>query len=407
MMDKEEYAIKVKYEKIASFLNEKQKRIYLGNEAETIGQGGISLVSRITNVSRRRIAEGIKELHKPEEYQLNRIRREGGGRKQSASLDKKLVSDLEKLLESNTRGDPESPLMWTCKSLRNLAAELKAMGHQTSHKMIGELLHKLDYSLQVNKKTKEGASVPDRNEQFEYINKLVNNFQLKNQPVISVDAKKKELIGNYKNNGQKWEPKGHAEEVNMHDFSDKELGKISPYGIYDMEKNLGWINIGIDHDTATFAVESIKSWWLTMGKVLYPDAKELLITADAGGSNSVRSRVWKVQLQKFVNETGLHITVCHFPPGTSKWNKIEHRLFSFISQNWRGQPLINHEVVVNLIASTKTRNGLKVKCQIDKKKYPTGIKVSDKELSLVNITKDSFHGEWNYSIKPNNNNKGI
>jgi transposase len=359
-MDKVESKIKERYEKISSFLTEKQKRIYLGNEAETIGQGGISIVSRATKVSRRRIAEGIKELHKPEDFQVNRIRREGGGRKSNTTKDKELISDLKALLESTTRGEPDSPLMWTIKSLRNIADELNEMGHKISYKVVGELLHELDYSLQANRKIKEGEVSPERNEQFEYINNMVKSFQSKNQPVISVDAKKKELIGNYKNNGRKWEPKGKAEEVNMHDFVDKELGKISPYGVYDIENNLGWINIGIDHNTATFAVESIKSWWLTMGKALYPDAKELLITADAGGSNSVRSRVWKVQLQKFVNETGLHITVCHFPPGTSKWNKIEHRLFSFISQNWKGQPLRNHEIVINLISATKTRTGLKV-----------------------------------------------
>ena len=393
--------LKERYNRMLPFLTEKQKRLYLGNEAYLLGFGGVSEVSRITGVSRRVISEGIKELKKPDEFTFERIRKEGAGRKSTIAKDKTLIEDLEKLIEPLTRGDPESPLRWTCKSLRNLADSLKAMNHKTSHRMVGQILHELKYSLQANRKTQEGGTHPDRNAQFEYINETVKKFHSKNQPVISIDAKKKENVGEYKNNGKEWQPKGTPEKVNVYDFIDKELGKVCPYGVYDIGENMGWVNVGIDHDTASFAVESIRRWWNIMGKEIYTTATELLITADGGGSNSSRSRLWKKEVQNFVNETGLKIKVCHFPPGTSKWNKIEHRLFSYISQNWRGKPLVSHEVIVNLIASTKTSKGLKVKCQLDENKYPTGIKVSDEDLAKVNIEYDSFHGEWNYTIMAN------
>lgn len=394
-------SLQLRYKKILPFLTEKQKRIYLGNEASLIGYGGISEVSRVTGVSRRVVSEGIKEIDAPDEYRFDKIRNEGAGRKKTTETDKTIIEDLERLIEPVTRGDPESPLRWTCKSLRNLSDALKTMNHKTSHRMVGELLHGLKYSLQANRKTNEGASHPDRNAQFEFINDTVKKFLANKQPVISVDAKKKENVGAYKNNGKEWHPKGTPEKVKVYDFEDKELGKVNPYGVYDIEKNMGWVSVGIDHDTASFAVESIRRWWHTMGKEIYSSAQELLITADGGGSNSRRSRLWKIEIQKLANETGLKIKVCHFPPGTSKWNKIEHRLFSYISQNWRGKPLVSHEVIVNLIASTKTSKGLKVKCQLDENKYPKGIKITDKELAMVNMISDNFHGEWNYSIASN------
>jgi len=392
--------LQIRYEKMLPFLNEKQRRIYLGNEASLLGYGGISESSRATGVSRRVISEGIKELEKPKEYRFDRIRNEVAGRKKTIEKDKTILEDLERLIEPLTRGDPESPLRWTCKSLRNLSEELKKMNHKTSHRMVGELLHGMKYSLQANRKTNEGSSHPDRNAQFEHINATVKKFQANKQPVISVDAKKKENVGMYKNNGKEWHPKGKPEKVKVYDFEDKELGKVNLYGAYDIGENMGWVNVGIDHDTASFAVESIRRWWYTMGKGIYPTATELLITADGGGSNSRRSRLWKVEIQKLANEIGLKISIRHFPPGTSKWNKIEHRLFSYISQNWRGKPLVSHEVIINLIASTKTYRGLLVKCQLDENEYPKGIKITDEELGKVNINLDDFHGEWNYIISP-------
>lgn len=389
-----------RYERISPFLNEKECRIFLGNEAKELCYGGPSIVSRITGASRQLISRGIEELEKPEEYEIGKIRKEGGGRKKTKETDKSLVSDLEKLIDPVTLGDPESPLRWTSKSVRKLAKELKAMGHKTSHRMVSVLLHELGYSLQANRKTQEGGTHPDRNAQFEHINSEVETYILNGQPVISVDTKKKELVGEYKNNGKEWRPKGKPEEVKVYDFVDKELGKVNPYGVYDISKNLGWVNVGTDKDTAAFAVESIRQWWYSMGKGLYSQAKELLITADGGGSNSSRSRLWKKEIQNFATETGLEIKVCHFPPGTSKWNKIEHRLFSFISQNWRGKPLVSHEVIIKLIASTTTDKGLKVKCRLDTNVYQKGIKVSDEEFEEIRITKDEFHGEWNYKIVP-------
>ena len=398
--------IKKRFELLAPLLNERQLRLYVAAEALVLGRGGISVASEATGISRPTITIGCKELLDQEKKEgpasspAVRVRQEGGGRKRTIEVDETLRSDLEGLIEPATRGDPESPLRWTARSVRNLADELKKMGHKTSHRMVAELLHEMDYSLQANRKTAEGGSQPDRNAQFEYIHGKVKEFQSCSQPVISVDTKKKERVGDFKNGGRELRPKGNPEKVRVYDFEIPELGKVAPYGIYDQTRNAGWVNVGTDHDTATFAVESIRKWWITMGREAYPKADRLLITADGGGSNGARVRLWKIELQKFANETGLAISVCHFPPGTSKWNKIEHRLFSFISQNWRGKPLVSHEVIVNLIASTMTRTGLTVKCELDTKKYPKGIKISDEELRKVNIVRDEFHGEWNYVIHP-------
>jgi len=393
-------AIKHRFETLSPFLDERLRRIAAAVEATVIGRGGISIVARETGVSRRAISLGCEELKHPKGAAQKRIRKKGGGRKRMVDKDPMLIKDLEKLIEPVTRGDPESPLRWTCKSIRKLADELNRMGHQTSRRMVGELLHQMDYSLQANQKTLEGNSHPDRDAQFEQIYQKVKEFQTMGQPIISVDTKKKELVGNFKNGGREVRPKGNPEKVNGHDFEDPELGKVNPYGVYEPIRNVGWVNVGIDHDTAAFAAESIRRWWHLMGKEAYPDATKLLITADSGGSNGRRVRLWKLELQKLANETGLSIGVCHFPPGTSKWNKIEHSLFSFISQNWRGKPLISHEVIVNLIAATTTKAGLRVQCQLDSNTYPKGIKVSDVEMAEVNIHRDSFHGEWNYTILP-------
>ncbi len=403
-MEKE--LIKKRFELLAPVLNEKQLRLYVAAEALVLGRGGISVAAQATGISRPTITIGCKELLDEEAKQSSRssavlrVRKKGGGRKRTIEIDETLRSDLEGLIEPVTRGDPESPLRWTAKSVRNLANELNKMGHKTSHRMVAELLHDMEYSLQANRKTAEGGSHPDRNAQFEHIHGKVKDFQSCSDPVISVDTKKKERVGDFKNGGRELRPKGNPEKVRVYDFEIPELGKVAPYGIYDQTRNAGWVNVGTDHDTATFAVESIRKWWNTMGREAYPMACRLLITADGGGSNGARVRLWKTELQKFANETGLMISVCHFPPGTSKWNKIEHRLFSYISQNWRGKPLVSHEVIVNLIASTTTRTGLTVKCELDTKKYPKGIKVSDEELRQVNIVRDEFHGEWNYAIRP-------
>lgn len=392
--------IKARYDAIRPHLDERMKRLFAAAEALALGHGGITTVSQATDISRNAITRGMEELTAQPSLPKKRVREKGGGRKRTIDKDLTLKADLESLIEPLTRGDPESSLRWTCKSLRNLADELKAKGHSTSHRMVGELLKEMGYSLQANKKTLEGASHPDRNAQFEYIYQTVNSFQQSNQPVISVDTKKKELVGPFKNNGREYHPKGQPEKVNVHDFKDPELGKASPYGIYDLNHDYGWVNVGIDNDTSEFAVESIRRWWRTMGSDVYPDAKELLITADSGGSNGYRVRLWKAELQRLANETGLDISVRHFPPGTSKWNKIEHRLFSFISQNWRGRPLVNHEVIVNLIAATKTKSGLRVECRLDTNSYPKGTKISDKEMKAINHKRDEFHGEWNYTISP-------
>ena len=358
-------------------------------------------MAKATGVSRRAINVGLKELADPSTSAGKRIRKEGGGRKRAVEKDLTLRSDLESLVEPVTRGDPESPLRWTCKSVRVLAAELGRMGHRVSHELVSNLLDEMGYSLQANRKSREGERQhPDRNAQFEYINSCAQAFQAASQPVISVDTKKKELVGDFKNGGRELRPKGDPELVRVHDFEIKELGKAAPYGIYDIGQNVGWVSVGTDHDTAAFAVASIRDWWKSMGQSTYPGVRELLITADGGGSNGYRLRLWKLELQKLADECGLAITVCHLPPGTSKWNKIEHRLFSFISQNWRGKPLVSHEVIVNLIAATTTRTGLKVTARLDTNQYPKGIRVTDAEIAEIKLHRHDFHGEWNYTIAP-------
>ena len=401
-MERED-AVKSRFELIRPLLDERSRRLVLGAEAKLFGRGGVSLVSRATGVSRAAITEGKKEVETQEPVKAlgtSRIRKEGGGRKRTVETDSSLLKDLEALVEPDTRGDPESPLRWTCKSLRTLAMELIRMGHKTSHRMVRELLHELGYSLQANRKTSEGASHPDRDAQFQYINRRCAIELKAARPVISVDTKKKELVGDFKNAGLQYRPKGEPCEVRVHDFLIKELGKANPYGVYDIAHNLGWVNVGTDHDTGTFAVESIRRWWKIMGSKLYKRPEQILIVADGGGSNGSRLRLWKVELQKLADELGCRIGVSHLPPGTSKWNKIEHRLFSYITMNWRGQPLVSHEVIVNLIRNTTTANGLRVECQLDTDLYPTGQKVSDEEMARLNIVRDDFHGEWNYTICP-------
>jgi transposase len=393
-------AITARYEALKAVLDERSRRLLAAAESQTAGKGGISIVARAIGISRPVIRQGIAELKDPTTLPPGRIRKEGGGRKRASDKDSSLKSDLESLLESTTRGDPEAVLRWTCKSVRQLTAELKRMKHQVSHQVVADLLHELGYSLQANRKTKEGSSHPDRNAQFEHLNGKVKWCLSRHQPVISVDTKKKELVGDFKNGGREMRPKGQPEKVRVHDFVDPELGRATPYGIYDLGRNSGWVSVGMDHDTAEFAVETIRRWWRTMGQPTYPEATRLLITADAGGSNGARLRLWKVELQKLADQTGLRIAVCHFPPGTSKWNKIEHRLFSYITQNWRGQPLRSFQTIVNLIAATTTRTGLKVHAELNTEAYQSGIKVSDDELAMVKIRRDTFHGDWNYEIQP-------
>jgi len=395
-----ETKLAVKYEKIFPMLSERQRRMVAASDAEFIGHGGIVAVSKASGMSRSTIAIGKKELQSGTIVEKERIRKKGGGRKTLFETDASLEKDINWIVSPVTRGDPESPLIWCSKSLRNIATALQSKGHKISHNAVGMLLKKQGYSLQANRKTHEGGNHPDRNEQFEFINNQSKVYLKKGQPVISVDCKKKELIGNFKNNGKEWELQKTPTQVNVYDFIDKKLGKAVPYGIYDIYKNEGWVNIGISKDTAKFAVLSIRTWWEQMGKLCYPNAKELLITADGGGSNSSRSRLWKMEIQKFSDETGMQIRVCHFPPGTSKWNKIEHKLFSFISMNWRGKPLTSLQVIVNLIGATKSKSGLKIKTSIDENIYEKGLKVSDEEFKKINMEKDEFHGEWNYVIKP-------
>jgi hypothetical protein len=383
------------------FLDERMRRLVAAAEAKVLGYGGVSAVSKETGVSRRAIAQGLVELDEPVALaRSSRIRKEGGGRKRAADKDPGLKRSLEALVEATTRGDPQSPLLWTCKSVRKLADELRNMGHTASHQLVSDLLKEMGYSLQANQKTIEGGLNPDRNAQFEHICETVKSFQAQRNPVISVDTKKKELVGNFKNGGRELRPKGEPEQVRVHDFIIPELGKAAPYGVYDVTNNVGWVSVGIDHDTAAFAVNSISSWWHTMGKPTYPTARELLITADGGGSNGYRVRLWKVELQRLANETGLSISVSHLPPGTSKWNKIEHKLFSFITQNWRGKPLVSYEVIVNLIAATTTKTGLKVQSELDTREYPKGVTITDELFDKINIVKHDFHGEWNYTIHP-------
>src|SRR5208282_577130 len=358
----------------------KSRRLLVAAESRAWGPGGISAVSKATGVSRQVIRLGLRELEQSRMPPAGRVRRPGGGRKKAKQKDPTLVADLEKLVEPTTRGDPESCLRWTCKSVRKLAEELEQMGHTVSYPVVAELLHEMEYSLQSNRKTKEGDGHPDRDAQFAYINGRVQEYLGLQQPVISVDTKKKELVGDFRNNGAEWRPKGKPQKVRVHDFVIPELGRAAPYGVYDLAQNTGWVSVGVDHDTASFAVETIRRWWQAMGKDQYPQAQRLLITADGGGSNGSRLRLWKLELQRLADETGLAIAVSHFPPGTSKWNKIEHRLFSFISKNWRGQPLTSLKVIVSLIAGTTTRKGLKVHAEVDTRSYPAGIKVPDTEM---------------------------
>ena len=394
--------IEVRFKKLRGVFDERSRRLLVAAESEAMGQRGISAVAKATGMSRQVIRQGIVELQQAAVLPERRIRRSGGGRKSAVKLDPSLKTDLEEMLESTTRGDPESPLRWTCRSVRNLEAELKSRGHRVSHQVVADLLHELEYSLQANRKTNEGASHPDRNAQFEYVNNKVKHYLGGKEPVISVDTKKKELVGDFKNAGKELRPQGDPEKVRVHDFLIPELGRANPYGIYDIGLNSGWVSVGVDHDTAEFAVESIRRWWRSMGQKAYPKATSLLITADGGGSNGSRVRLWKLELQKFADESALSIAVCHFPPGTSKWNKIEHRLFSRITQNWRGKPLVSLEVIVSLIAATRTTTGLTVHSELDTRAYAKGIKVSDQELAKLNLHRDPFHGEWNYEIHPRN-----
>jgi len=398
-----ETSIREKLELLAPLFDEHIRRLWAAAEAQVLGHSGISLVARATGLSRTTIHQGIKDLVKLHETKVleknKRIRAIGGGRKPIDEYDPTLRRDLELLVDPVTRGDTESPLRWTCKSTRQLAAALLEQGHLVGRQKVANLLAELGYSLQANKKTKEGsANHPDRDQQFIYINEQATAFQLRHEPVISVDTKKKELVGEFKKGGQEWQPKGDPQQVRGNDFPGPKLGKANPYGVYDQYAHVGWVSVGTDHDTSEFAVESIRRWWNNMGQVRYPNATELLITADGGGSKGSRVRLWKVALQKFADETGLRISVCHFPPGTSKWNKIEQRIISYISMNWRERPLVSHEVIVNLIGSTTTRSGLAINAEMDTTLYPKGIRIKDEELETVNLTKASFHGEWNYTI---------
>jgi hypothetical protein len=395
-------ALGKKFAALMPTLNERSLRIYAATEAQALGRGGIAAVASVSGLACSTISRGLREIQgKLASADLSRQRRPGGGRKSLVEMDSRLLKDLESLVEPATRGHPESPLRWTSKTLRVLAEQLERMGHAISYRSVGSLLGKAGYSLQANQKTREGRRRhPDRNAQFEYINRRVIQQQRAKQPVISVDAKKKELVGDFKNNGREWRPKGIPRQVRVHDFIIPQKGKVAPYGVYDLTRNEGWVSVGIDHDTAAFAVQSILRWWRRMGRPIYSKAKSVLITADSGGSNAARSRLWKWELQRVADQTGLSLSVCHFPPGTSKWNKIEHRLFSFISRNWRGQPLESLAVIVNLIGSTKTTKGLRVRCEVDSGEYPKGIKITDAQLATLNIERDSFHGDWNYTIRP-------
>jgi len=392
--------IGIKYRTLLPTLSERIRRLWAGTEARVLGRGGIAVVSRATGLARNTVVRGLRELDDGSPLDPARTRRAGGGRKRKAILNPTLKDALEHLVEPVTRGDPESPLRWTSKSTRTLAKELNAQGYSVSHVLVAELLHEMEYSLQANRKTIEGSSHPDRNAQFEYINAEVCRRMAAGAPVISVDTKKKELVGRFKIAGRQWRPKGKPEQVNVHDFLDPKKGKAIPYGVYELGRNVGWVSVGIDHDTAQFAVATIRRWWRELGRKAYSQANTLLITADSGGSNGSRLRLWKWELQRFADATGLAISVCHLPPGTSKWNKIEHRLFSFISQNWRGQPLLTHATIVNLIAGTQTSTGLKVRCVLDTKNYPSKIIVTKKQMEQINISRADFHGDWNYTIRP-------
>lgn len=395
-------AIRDRFVALAPHLDERGRRSFAAAEARSAGYGGIAAVARATGIAPSTIGRGLAELAGAAEVPANRKRRTGGGRKALTATDPALLDDLLALVSPSERGDPMSPLRWTCKGLRRLAAELRAMGHKISHTVVGELLKGQKFSLQANSKTREGASHPDRDAQFAHINARVSRALAEQQPVISVDTKKKELVGDFKNAGREWRPQGDPEAVRVHDFLIKELGRAVPYGIYDLAANAGWVSVGIDHDTAEFAVQTIRNWWHSVGSKRYPNARHLTITADGGGSNGSRVRLWKRELQRLANELGIDINVHHLPPGTSKWNKIEHRLFSFISMNWRAKPLVSYRVIVDLISATTTETGLTVRCDLDTSTYPKGIVVTDQEMSQLNMLPDDFHGEWNYTLRPCN-----
>ncbi len=392
--------IQAKFKALSPELTERSRRLWCAAEANAVGHGGVTLVARATGVARSTIWHGLKDLESAETLEPGRIRRPGAGRKSLVEKDATLPADLESLVEPAVSGDPESPPRWTSRSTRKLAAELQAMGHTVSYRRVAGLLREAGYTLQSNRKSKAGQSHPDRDGQFRYIQKTSTAFQKRSQPVISVDCKKKELVGNFKNPGREWRPKGSPEIVKVHDFIVPEDGKAIPYGVYDLTRNAGWVNVGVDHETASFAVRTIRRWWRTMGRKSYPKAKSLLVTADSGGSNGARVRLWKKELQKLADRTGLAVTVLHYPPGTSKWNKIEHRLFSYISANWRGRPLTSLATIVSLIAATTTSAGLRVRAEIDKGKYPKGVKVSDEEMARLRIERHAFHGDWNYTLRP-------
>jgi hypothetical protein len=395
--------IRRKFRVLRPEMDERRRRQWAAAEARDLGFGGITAVAEATGLSRPTVMAGLRDLDLPAKGRAameGRVRRPGGGRPSLTQRDPGLLEALEALIDPVTRGDPESPLRWTCKSTWRLADELTRQDHRVGPRTVAALLHAAGYSLQANRKTREGSAHPDRNAQFEYINTSVRRFQDRHQPAISVDTKKKELVGDFKNAGREWRARGQPEVVRVHDFQDKALGKVIPYGVFDIVNNQGWVSVGIDHDTAQFATNSIRRWWSQMGHRRFPRAKELLITADGGGSNGHRSRLWKVSLQQLADELSLRLFVCHFPPGTSKWNKIEHRLFSFITQNWRGRPLATRQAVVNLIASTTTRGGLIVKAALDTNHYETAIKVTDAELARLRLQPHEFHGDWNYTFTP-------
>jgi|SRR5579872_4154998 len=387
-----------KYSRLFPHLNQRQQHLVAASDAERLGRGGISLVAQASGFSRPTLYRAIRDLHRPP-LPVERVRHPGAGRKRLVEHDPQLLQALEALIEPDTRGDPMSPLRWTCKSTRQLAQALTRSGHPVSHELVAQLLHQLDYSLQANAKTQEGKQHPDRDAQFRYIQGRSKYFLSRRWPVLSVDTKKKELVGNYGNAGQEWLPKGQPEQVDVHDFPDPDVPKAVPYGVYDERHDTGWVSVGCSHDTASFAVESIRRWWQVMGSELYPEAAEVLICADSGGSNGYRLRLWKVELQRWADEAGLDVTVCHYPPGTSKWNKIEHRLFSHITMNWRGRPLLNYRVIVNLIGATTTATGLHVQAELDTKVYPDKVKVPDEQMATVPLHPHYFHGEWNYTIK--------
>src|SRR5882672_7581173 len=397
-------AARRRYREMAVVLNEQSRRRFVALEARALGRGGVSLMARITGLARSTIYHGISDIRDDVWAAPGRIRKDGGGRKKKASQNPALLVELKRLIEPVTRGDPMRPLLWTCRSLRHLANALAKKGHQVCPTVVGNLLHDMGYSLQANNKTREGSKHIDRDAQFQYINTQAVAFLAADEPVISVDTKKKELVGNFKNNGREWRRKGTPEAVNVHDFIDPKLGRAVPYGVYDINNNVGWVSVGTDHDTACFAVNAIRRWWRAMGKKRHPKAKRLMITADGGGSNGYRVRLWKIELQNLSDELKLPITVCHLPPGTSKWNKIEHRLFSFITINWRGKPLRSYRTIVQLIAATTTKAGLKVRAELDENKYQKGIKVSDTQLTAVNLSRHSFHGDWNYTVSPQRKN---